>query len=84
MLTKRQIIEILNEQDESFIKGLFEHADRTRRKFVGDAVHLRGLIEFSNYCRRDCLYCGLRKSNSKTVRYRMTIAEILSAAARAG
>ena len=39
---------------------LYHAADRVRKRYVGDEVHLRGLIEFSNYCRRGCLYCGLR------------------------
>lgn len=84
MLTKKQIIHLLKEKDESVVRNLFEEADRIRREFAGDAVHLRGLIEFSNYCRRDCLYCGLRRSNRKAVRYRMTTAEILAAAVQAG
>ncbi len=84
MLTKRQIIHLLKEKDESVVQDLFEEADRIRKEFAGDTVHLRGLIEFSNYCRRDCLYCGLRKSNQRAVRYRMTTAEILTAAVQAG
>jgi biotin synthase len=82
-LSKRQIVELLNETDESVIQGLFGEADRIRREFMTDDIHLRALIEFSNYCRRDCLYCGLRKSNRHAIRYRMTIDEILAAALNA-
>ena len=84
MLTKQEIVDLLTDKDETVVKNLFDRADRIRREFVGDAIHLRGLIEFSNYCRRDCLYCGLRKSNKEVVRYRMTIEEIFAAAVKAG
>lgn len=83
MYTKRRIVELLKETDEAAIRDLFRHADEVRKEFAGDAVHLRGLIEFSNYCRRDCLYCGLRRSNGKAVRYRMEVPEILAQAAYA-
>ena len=46
-------------------------ADRVRHAFVGDGVHLRGLIEFSNICRQNCMYCGLRRENGKVERYRL-------------
>ncbi|MBT9159862.1 MAG: (FeFe) hydrogenase maturase subunit HydE [Dehalococcoidia bacterium] len=52
-------------------------ADNVRARFCGDEVHLRGVIEFSNFCSRDCLYCGLRRSNKKLTRYRMTKEEII-------
>lgn len=60
--------------------ALFAEADRVRKAQVGDAVHLRGLVEFSNTCGRDCLYCGLRRSNPAVERYRMTPEEIFQAA----
>jgi biotin synthase len=56
--------------------GLFRKADEVRREFCGDEVHLRGLIEFSNHCVRNCLYCGLRRNNSSVKRYRMDPSEI--------
>lgn len=59
---------------------LFSLADEKRKEYCRDEVHLRGLIEFSNYCQRDCKYCGLRKSNGKVARYRMSEDEIFSAA----
>ena len=58
---------------------LFACADRTRKGFVGNSVHIRGIIEFSNYCVRNCMYCGLRRDNHKLTRYRMTPDEILVA-----
>jgi biotin synthase len=83
MYTKNELIELLKEQDESVVEDLLRRADDTRRVYLGDEVHLRGLIEFSNYCRRDCIYCGLRKSNRNLHRYRMDISEILTTAAEA-
>lgn len=62
---------------------LFSDADRCRKERVGDEVYLRGVIEFSNYCRMDCLYCGLRRSNASLKRYRMEAKEILESAALA-
>jgi len=55
-------------------------ADSVRQRYCGDEVHLRGVIEFSNYCCCDCLYCGLRRSNTKLARYRMTKEEIVECA----
>lgn len=59
---------------------LFKTADQVRQKYHGDGVHLRGLIEFSNYCSRSCYYCGLRKENKAPERYRLSQEEIISAA----
>ncbi len=83
MLTKAEIVELLKEQDREVIEALYRNADEVRKTYMGDDVHLRGLIEFSNYCRRDCLYCGLRRSNTNNVRYRMSIPEILAAGTEA-
>jgi len=80
---KRRIIDLLEEKDEARLNILMLRADAVRRRFVGDAIHLRGLIEFSNHCRRDCVYCGLRRSNKNLVRYRMAPREIFAQAAEA-
>ncbi|MFO7273953.1 MAG: [FeFe] hydrogenase H-cluster radical SAM maturase HydE [Bacillota bacterium] len=64
-------------------KALFAAADRVRARTMGDGVHLRGLIEFSNICRMDCHYCGIRRSNRHVRRYRMPPEEIVEAAQRA-
>ncbi len=58
-------------------EALREAADEVRRERYGDAVFLRGLIEFTSYCRNNCLYCGLRASNTKAERYRLSKDEIL-------
>lgn len=63
--------------------ALWADAHRARAAAVGRCVHLRAIIEFSNYCRQDCLYCGLRRSNGKVARYRMDPDEIVRAAVAA-
>ena len=75
LLTKEEIVEILN--DNSINQQLFNAANRVRKNFVGESVHLRGLIEFSNICKCSCKYCGLRKDNSTIKRYRMSSQEIM-------
>ena len=62
---------------------LYRRADRVRHDAVGDEVHLRGLIEFSNICRNDCMYCGIRRSNGKVKRYRLDDDELVETARRA-
>ena len=56
---------------------LFAEADRVRREHYGDAVYLRGLIEFTNYCRNNCYYCGIRRDNGNLARYRLDKETIL-------
>lgn len=58
-------------------KILADKADKIRREIYGNAVFIRGLIEVSNICKNDCLYCGIRRSNRSCDRYRLTKAEIL-------
>ncbi len=60
---------------------LFEAADRVRKQVYAGEVYIRGLIEISNYCRNNCLYCGIRASNTKVCRYRLTKEQILSCCA---
>ena len=64
-------------------RELTARADGVCRETYGDEVYLRGLVEFSNYCGRDCLYCGIRHSNPAVKRYRMAPEEILESV-RAG
>lgn len=73
MLTKQEIINYLSTDD----KELFTKADAVRKQYVGDEVHLRGLIEFSNICKRTCFYCGLRNENHNLTRYRLSEDEII-------
>lgn len=53
-------------------------ADRVRRNIYQDEVYIRGLIEFTNYCKNNCFYCGIRAGNAKAVRYRLSEEEILA------
>lgn len=76
-MTRPGILTWLREADEGRLAELWRQADDTRRRHVGDAVHLRGLIEFSNYCGRSCHYCGLRVENQRLERYRMSADEIM-------
>ncbi len=56
---------------------LSEKASRMCRRIYGNAIYIRGLIEISNFCKNDCLYCGIRRSNRNCDRYRLTADEIL-------
>jgi len=78
-LSREEIVFLL----ENGNRDLFYAADKVREKYKGNAVHLRALIEFTNICRNDCFYCGLRCSNKKIDRYRMTENEIINTAQKA-
>ena len=75
VFNREEIIEILN--DDTKNEWLFNFADKIRKENVGDEVHLRGLIEFSNICRCACKYCGLRSPNKEIKRYRILKDEIV-------
>ncbi len=79
-LNREELVSLLRIQEAPV---LFEAADRIRQQYVGDGVYLRALIEFSNYCKNDCLYCGIRKSNLRVHRYRLTPEQILQTARQA-
>jgi biotin synthase len=72
-LERKQIENLIREGDDE----LFVEADRARRKYCGDEVHLRGIVEFSNVCSRNCLYCGLRRDNTTLPRYTMGVDEVM-------
>lgn len=76
-----KLTEILEKSDQD--EALFAEADLIRHQCVGDEVHLRGIIEFSNYCKQNCLYCGLRRDNKKLQRYRLTEDEIVAMGTKA-
>jgi len=81
---RREILALLEGSEEPGRgDALFRAADEVRRRYVGDEVHLRGIIEFSNHCVRNCHYCGLRAGNRSLARYRMTPAEMVAIAERA-
>lgn len=64
--------------DEESISYLEQRARETAQSIYGNQVYIRGLIEFTNYCKNDCYYCGIRRSNGKAERYRLTGEQILS------
>ena len=80
-LSRDEIIALL--KDDSINEELFKAADEVRKKYLGDEVHLRGLIEFTNICKRNCMYCGLRRDNKNLNRYRLSHEEIIDFAKKA-
>jgi biotin synthase len=79
-MNKHEILAWLKTEDEKKLEELWKMADDVRSRNVGDEVHLRGLIEFSNVCARECGYCGLRAGNTDVERYRMPDDEIVACA----
>ncbi len=73
---------LLELEDPIELKTLFEYADRVRRLYLGDGIYLRGLVEFSNVCNKECFYCGLNRMNARLTRYRMSPEEIMYSAAK--
>ena len=63
---------------EEYDEELRINADAVRREHYGNQVYIRGLIEFTNYCKNNCYYCGIRRDNRNAVRYRLTQEEILT------
>lgn len=76
-LDRQKIAELLALEDFS---PVYREADRVRREAVGDTVHIRAIIEFSNICSRQCIYCGLNCRNSELERFRMSREEIVRSA----
>ena len=77
ILTKEEfcfLIESIEPEDRVY---LYERARSQARAVYGNAIYVRGLIEFTNFCRNDCYYCGIRRGNRQASRYRLTREEIL-------
>ncbi|MBR3667462.1 MAG: [Ruminococcus sp.] len=77
-LSDSELKALIETDDSSAAELLRRYADETRQKSYGKKVFLRGLIEVSSYCRNDCLYCGIRRSNKEADRYRLSREEIMS------
>lgn len=77
ILEKEEFIELIEKRTPEAADYLFEKARAIRHKYYGKDIYLRGLIEFTNYCKNDCYYCGIRRSNAKSSRYRLTKKQIL-------
>ncbi len=79
-LTRPDLLYLLNLTVKEDVQRLFDRAYRVKMEHVGNKVYFRGLIELSNICKKDCFYCGIRKSNRNVVRYQLTEEEILESA----
>lgn len=77
-LSKTEWICLIDGQNEELSKYIFDRAVALRKSLYGNDVYIRGLIEFTNYCKNDCYYCGIRCSNNSCQRYRLSFDEILS------
>ena len=78
MLSAEEFTEIIRSADESFRQELYTAAANVRKLHYGTDVYVRGLIEFTNYCKNNCLYCGIRAANRNVERYRLTEEQILA------
>ena len=82
VLDKNDVIKLLEASDTD-AQLIFETANKIREEQMGNEVHLRGLIEFSNYCKRICTYCGIRAGVQDLTRYRLSVDEIVKTAVNA-
>ncbi|MDY4693690.1 MAG: [FeFe] hydrogenase H-cluster radical SAM maturase HydE [Blautia sp.] len=77
ILPQEELVELLSGWNHEEEEYLYQQARQVRESVYGKDVYLRGLIEFTNYCRNDCYYCGIRRSNAHAQRYRLTKDQIL-------
>ena len=78
ILSKEEFIELLSDNSDETINYLRETAVKIRKEVYNNHIYIRGLIEISNFCKNDCFYCGIRKSNKNCQRYRLTKEDILT------
>ncbi|NLB67547.1 MAG: [FeFe] hydrogenase H-cluster radical SAM maturase HydE [Bacteroidales bacterium] len=83
MISRKEITELLLSKEPEIISNLYKRAADLKLQTIGPKVHLRGLIEISNICRKNCLYCGIRKANTLCERYTLTDEEIMTCAKHA-
>ena len=79
ILTKQDIVTLLMCEGEDK-EALFAKSASIKEKYIGKKIWVRGLVEFSNICGKDCLYCGIRKGNRNIARYNLADEEIIGAA----
>lgn len=77
---RNTLVSWLEEQDKDRLETLYAEAYRVKKETVGENVYLRGLVEISNICRKNCLYCGIRRENRDTARYELESDQVLEAA----
>ena len=75
-LSKKEYLFLIKNREECK-EYLFKNSSEVRKEVYGNDIYIRGLIEFTNYCKNDCLYCGIRRSNKNAQRYRLTKEDIL-------
>ena len=80
-LDRSALISYLEDNSPEVAAALYSEAYKVKKKTLGESVYLRGLVEISNICRKNCLYCGIRRDNLNTGRYELTSEEVLEAAA---
>jgi biotin synthase len=80
-VTKDGLTCLLSIESRAGFGPVFEESARVCRRHFGNRVYVRGIIEFSNHCRKGCFYCGINKANKELHRYRLSLEEILAAAA---
>lgn len=78
VLGKEEFIHLIKNRNDEISKYLFEKSKNLSRSIFGNSIYIRGLIEFTNYCKNDCYYCGIRCSNKNAERYRLSKEEILA------
>jgi biotin synthase len=76
-LGRSELRDLIESRGGLVTERLFERAREVRHAVYGRQIFIRGLIEFTNYCKNDCYYCGIRKSNLKADRYRLSLEQIL-------
>ena len=76
-LTRRELACLLEHRDGEHRDDLFARAREIQHRVFGNKVYIRGLIEFTNYCKNNCYYCGIRRDNRCASRYRLTEEQIL-------
>jgi len=76
-LAKEEWTALIQGRNQEIAEYLFEKARYWQHKYFGNRIYTRGLIEFTNYCKNDCYYCGIRKSNKNAERYRLAQEQIL-------
>ena len=80
-LPDQELLELITTTDSAANELLAARADKIRQQYYGKKVYIRGLIEFTNYCKNHCYYCGIRAGNGQAQRYRLTKEQILDCCA---
>ena len=76
-MSEDEYTHLISSRDKNAAEYLFSLSSKRREEFYGKDVYIRGLIEFTNFCKNDCYYCGIRRSNKNVQRYRLDMEDIL-------